>query len=339
MFAKCIVTAAVLAVLAVPCAAQVDEPSYHVSVAPEEVKAASPQCSLGVVYDDGIFTNFYSLGDGDPGDATMVMKVDLPPGTTSLDQVCACFTRLSAASPSSMSFEVVVYNDNGAGGQPGTFLGSFDATASFIPIVGASQFYSVNLSGSGITLPDSSVYVGVRWPGGSIFICGDTSGGTPQRSNYGSFNGGSTWSSTTSLFGTPPAVPPRALGIRVDPGTNAATCTPSPTALCLNNGRFKVEATFQTGGQPPGTAQVVKLTDETGYLWFFGSTNVEAVVKVLNACVAPFNHFWVFAAGLTNVQVVLTVTDTKTGVVNTYTNPQGTAFKPILDNTAFATCP
>ncbi|HSS77993.1 MAG TPA: hypothetical protein VLV54_14780 [Thermoanaerobaculia bacterium] len=28
----------------------------------------------------------------------------------------------------------------------------------------------------------------------------------------------------------------------------------------------------------------MKLTDETGYLWFFSNTNVEAVVKVLNAC-------------------------------------------------------
>src|SRR6185295_1277941 len=262
----------------------------------------------------------------------------LPPGTTSLDQVCACFTRLSSSSPSSMSYEVVVYNDNGPGGQPGTFLGSVNAAASSIPIVGSSQFYSTDLSGSGIALPDTSVYVGVRWPGGSIFMCGDRSP-TPQRSNYGSSNSGATWTSLTSLFGTPPSVPPRALGVRVDPGTSAATCTPSATALCLNNGRFKVEATFQAPGQPVGTAQVVKLTDETGYLWFFSSTNVEAVVKVINACVAPFNHYWFFGAGLTNVRVDLKVTDTKTGAVNIYTNPQGTTFKPIQDSSAFATCP
>ncbi len=335
MLAKFIVPVA-FAVLTVPCAAQTP---HHIAVPPEEIKAASPQCSLGVVYDDGLFGNFYSLGDGDPGDSTMVMKFDLPPGTTSLDQVCACFTRLSAASPSSMTFEVVVYNDNGAGGQPGTFLGAFNATASSIPIVGGSQFYSVNLSGSGITLPDTSVYVGVRWPGGSIFLCGDTSFATPLRSNYGSFNGGTSWTSTTALFGNPPSVPPRALGIRLDPAAGAAaTCTPSSTALCLNNGRFKVEATFQAAGQPLGTAQVVKLTDETGYLWFFSSVNVEAVVKVINAC-SFNNRFWMFAAGLTNVEVVLKVTDTKTGVINTYTNPQGTAFKPILDSSAFATCP
>ena len=62
------------------------------------------------------------------------------------------------------------------------------------------------------------------------------------------------------------------------PAPTATVCTPSATALCLNGGRFKVEATFNTGAQQ-GQAQVVKLTDETGYLWFFGASNVEAVVK------------------------------------------------------------
>ena len=65
---------------------------------------------------------------------------------------------------------------------------------------------------------------------------------------------------------------------------------------------------------------------------------VEMVVKALNAC--TFNsRFWVFAGGLTDVNVVMTVTDTLSGVVKTYTNPQSTAFQPILDTAAFATCP
>jgi hypothetical protein len=36
--------------------------------------------------------------------------------------------------------------------------------------------------------------------------------------------------------------------------------------------------------------------------------------------------------------VVLKVTDTQTGQVKTYVNPQGTAFAPIQDTSAFA-CP
>jgi len=50
------------------------------------------------------------------------------------------------------------------------------------------------------------------------------------------------------------------------------------------------------------------------------------------------NTFWVFAGGLTNVEVTTTVTDTVTGAVQTYTNPQGTPFQPIQDTHAFV-CP
>jgi hypothetical protein len=98
-----------------------------------------------------------------------------------------------------------------------------------------------------------------------------------------------------------------------------------------------VEATFD-GGQQTGQAQVVELTSDTGYMWFFSSANVETVVKVLNACSLD-GHYWVFAGGLTNVKVVLTVTDTQTAMQRTYTNPQSTSFQPIQDTSAFAACP
>lgn len=114
-------------------------------------------------------------------------------------------------------------------------------------------------------------------------------------------------------------------------------CTQNTTTLCLSGDRFAVSATWKTGNQN-GSGQAVRLTGDTGYFWFFGSSNVEVVIKVLNAC--GFNSkFWVFAGGLTDVNVVLTVRDTKTGSVRTYTNPIDTAFKPIQDTDAFATCP
>jgi hypothetical protein len=115
-------------------------------------------------------------------------------------------------------------------------------------------------------------------------------------------------------------------------------CVPSATVMCLDGGRFKVEATWRTPDGATGSAHTVPLTDDSGYLWFFSDTNVEAVVKVLDAC-SFSSHFWVFAGGLTNVETVLKVTDSRTGVVRTYTNPQGTAFAPIQDTAAFATCP
>jgi hypothetical protein len=42
---------------------------------------------------------------------------------------------------------------------------------------------------------------------------------------------------------------------------------------------------------------------------------------------------------LTNVEVLLAVEDTHSGVVRLYENPLGEAFEPIQDTEAFADCP
>jgi hypothetical protein len=88
-----------------------------------------------------------------------------------------------------------------------------------------------------------------------------------------------------------------------------------------------------------GPAQAEPLTADTGYFWFFNPANVEMVAKVLDACVPPFDRFWVFAGGLTNVAVVTTVVDTAADEERVYTNPLGMAFQPIQDTNAFETCP
>lgn len=116
------------------------------------------------------------------------------------------------------------------------------------------------------------------------------------------------------------------------------TCTPNAQTLCLNGARFKVTADWETASGS-GHAAGLQLNDDTGAFSFFDTDNTELVVKVLNACADPFNRFWVFGAGLTNVLVTLNVEDTQNGTVRTYVNPQGTAFVPIQDTAAFATCP
>ncbi|HKI06358.1 MAG TPA: fibronectin type III domain-containing protein [Thermoanaerobaculia bacterium] len=104
---------------------------------------------------------------------------------------------------------------------------------------------------------------------------------------------------------------------------------------CFTGNRFKVEARWQTRDGGSGNATTVRLTGDSGYLWFFNASNVEVVFKVIDACSAR-GYFWFFAGGLTNVQTTITVTDTVTNRVKTYVNPQGTAFLPIQDNQAFA---
>jgi hypothetical protein len=121
--------------------------------------------------------------------------------------------------------------------------------------------------------------------------------------------------------------------------TDAAACVDDDDTMCLNGDRFRVETAWETSNPTQtGIGHRVELTPDTGYFWFFSSTNVEMVVKVLNAC-GLNSRYWVFAGGLTNVKVVITVTDSQTGKIVTYVNPPNTTFQPIQDTSAFATCP
>ena len=122
-------------------------------------------------------------------------------------------------------------------------------------------------------------------------------------------------------------------------GTGTAACVANATTLCLNNNRFKVTAAWDSvNPTQSGQGTAIVLTTDTGYFWFFNSTNVEVVIKVLNACGVNLKY-WVFAAGLTNVHVVLTVTDLQTGTTKIYTNPQGVKYDAVQDTSAFSTCP
>src|SRR5439155_1336360 len=59
-------------------------------------------------------------------------------------------------------------------------------------------------------------------------------------------------------------------------------CAQDATTLCLNGGRFKVQTQWSTRDGASGAGQAVQLTGDTGYFWFFSSSNVEMVVKALN---------------------------------------------------------
>jgi hypothetical protein len=116
------------------------------------------------------------------------------------------------------------------------------------------------------------------------------------------------------------------------------TCSAGSTSLCLAANRFEVRATYDDGKGHAGTAAVGSITADTGYLWFFDAGNVEVVVKIVDGC-GLNGHYWVFAAGLTNVEVALTVTDVSTGAMKTYDNPSKTTFVAVQDTLAFSTCP
>ena len=126
------------------------------------------------------------------------------------------------------------------------------------------------------------------------------------------------------------------LGASVARAGASPTCVPTSTSLCLSGARFRVEVQFQPPGAPSMmSGQAVSLTSDTGDFWFFDAANIELIVKVLNGC-AINGEEWVFAGGLTNVEVDLSVTDTVTNAVRHYTSAAGTAFAPVQDTSAFS---
>jgi hypothetical protein len=129
----------------------------------------------------------------------------------------------------------------------------------------------------------------------------------------------------------------RPIGARCDIGAVEVSgpCVPDDGTLCLQGGRFEVRARFSTAaGEDTRPAAAEAFTDQAGYFTFFGPENVEVTVKVLDAC--TFNgRFWVFHAGMTDVHVELTVTDTATGRRKSYANPLHRRYRTVTDTAAF----
>ena len=199
--------------------------------------------------------------------------------------------------------------------------------------------YTYDLADLGIVLNSTTVYIGVGWEpvdNADFFVCSDWDRSTVQP-GYDMLDLDDNWESLNTFDPNYTALVVR--GVFNDQFGTATDCKEDATTLCLQDNRFEVKVnwTKPNGETGPGMAQ--KLTSDTGYFWFFKDTNVEMVLKVLDNCSGNSNRFWVFAGGLTNVEVEITVTDTQTGAVRNYINPLRTPFQPIQDTNAFATCP
>jgi hypothetical protein len=116
-------------------------------------------------------------------------------------------------------------------------------------------------------------------------------------------------------------------------GIARAACTASDTTLCLNGGRFSASVAWTDFQGRTGVGTATPITADTGYFWFFSSTNIELVIKVLDARTVN-GKFWVFFGALSNVEYTLTVTDTVTGAQKQYVNPSG-QFASVGDTKAF----
>jgi len=133
------------------------------------------------------------------------------------------------------------------------------------------------------------------------------------------------------------------LNIGVD-NCRSAVCVPDEETACLLSGRFEVKVQWTDFGSQTGPAKLMYFgsaraeSDQSAFFWFFTPTNFEMGIKMVDACVEPYNAFWVFVSGLTNVQYIVTIRDTVTEAVQTYSNPLGLLPTTEGDTQAFG-CP
>ncbi len=118
----------------------------------------------------------------------------------------------------------------------------------------------------------------------------------------------------------------------------SGACLPSEQQACLEAGRFSVKIHWRDYQGHTGEGHSVPFgSGNSGLFWFFNQDNWEMLVKVIDGC-SLNDRFWVFAAATTDVEYTLTVTDTFTGTVQTYTNPLGQRSPALNDTSAFGTC-
>jgi len=106
--------------------------------------------------------------------------------------------------------------------------------------------------------------------------------------------------------------------------------------LCLADGAFAVSMSWtdpNDGQVKPAFNQ--KLSQDSGALWFTAPSNLEVLVKVLDAC-GLNQHRWFFGAASTDLAFEITVRETATGTVRTYSNTPSTPALAITDTSAFS---
>ncbi len=169
---------------------------------------------------------------------------------------------------------------------------------------------------------------------GTVYALSKESSDAYPREVVRSTDGGLTWfSRSAGLLGWPlsdltldPVTPNRLYVSAAGGGVLAydvqepEPCVPSATALCITDGRFRIESLWRDFAGHSGVGQAVPLASDTGSFWFFDPDNLELFVKEIDG-VSFNNAFWTFYGALSNVEFTLLATDTVTGAQHGYFNP------------------
>jgi len=236
---------------------------------PASGRGAPADCQGGaglIVHDDGGAESAYG---GNAAWAGGVMIVDkFTPSSYPASIGTACFAFGGTNGVTSLAFEIVVFDDNGPGGAPGTELGALAVTATGIPPypVASPVWQSFDLSSLYTTIDAGSVYVGLRWQPTNpqnVYVLADESTDRPAGhagGYYWNYSGAGDWRPTQSPFGQYRAMLIRA--IEAGPQAPPAGCespaavpwlTITPPAGTVNAGtQMQVAIGINSAGLEPG---------------------------------------------------------------------------------------
>src|SRR5215208_6515982 len=218
-------------------------------------------------HDDGTIENGYS---GNPaGGVTEVRFVDKFTPTSyprTYSSVCLDFVTL-AGGPPTYPVDVVVYDDDGAGGTPGTLLGSLNAQPATTHIFAAGQmpiWNSYNISGLGINVTSGSVYIGARWmppAPTNVYMSADQTGAVGFAGGYWWNNNANAWATIQSAF---PAYHSCMIRAFEGPAGPSPTASPTPTATATATPCTGQYTVTEIGGSiVPGTTDIGNHGDDT----------------------------------------------------------------------------
>jgi hypothetical protein len=234
----------------------------------------SPQCSTGLVYDDGTFENAYAWNPGF-GEGRFVMKFTPTSYPYTINQFCIALTRTTG--PSSWTLNIVVYDTTGSGGQPGTQVVQIpNQTFNNIPSWTTVSWFDITGITTIPTLNSGSYYIGVAWTPTVTgqFIGADQSTTTPLHLGYGYIQ--NAWSTIQTNFSAY-----RAMGMRVE-GSGQVLAHDIAVGPFLG-----LQPTYTSGVGANIKARVKNIgsSNETGVpiKFFVGSTQTGSTTINLNA--------------------------------------------------------
>ncbi|HSH26662.1 MAG TPA: carboxypeptidase-like regulatory domain-containing protein, partial [Wenzhouxiangella sp.] len=209
-----------------------------------------------VIHDDGSIENGYSGNAASVNEVAIVEYFEPVAYPASLGEVCISFITTNA-NDVDLTFELVVFADDGTGGAPGTELGAVTATATGIPgggLPATVPWFTADLSGLNLAIQSGGVYIGARYapvdPG--IFIASDETASNPQQTGYFQTDGGA-WTELSD-----PAMFPDYRAMFIRPQMFAAGCAAPSDVPWLS--------LTPTSGTTPagGTSDVDVTADATG---------------------------------------------------------------------------